>query len=157
MKTCAVCSHPLRKEIDQLLVNQVPLRDIAAQNGTSSSALFRHSQHIPGALLAAKGVEKAADAESLLDQVRGLVRRANSIMDKAEKSGKLQTALAAIREARCCLELLGKISGELQVRPGATPAMQPNDKPKIDTEALIEKIVRGCRQRSLVGEFVVEN
>ena len=114
MKTCAVCNHPRRAEIDRLLVEKVSLRDIAGQTGTTRSALHRHTQHIPGALVAAKGAEEAAQAETLLAKVQGLVKRATGILDRAEQAGELQAALGAIREVRGCLELLGKLNGELR-------------------------------------------
>jgi len=114
MKTCAVCSHPSRAEIDRHLVEKVSLRDIAGRFGVSRSALSRHAGHIPGALVAAKGAEEAAQAETLLAQVQGLVKRATGILDRAERTGELQAALGAIREVRGCLELLGKLNGELR-------------------------------------------
>lgn len=114
MNTCTVCNHPRRAEIDRLLVEKVSLRDIAGQTGTTRSALHRHTQHIPGALVAAKEAGKVADAGTLLDRVQGLTAQAISILDAAKADGKHQTALAAIREVRGCLELLGKVSGELR-------------------------------------------
>jgi len=119
MKTCAVCNHPSRAEIDRLLVEKVSLRDISGRFGVSRSALSRHTQHIPGALVAAKGAEEAAHAETLLAQVQGLVKRATGILDRAERTGELQAALGAIREVRGCLELLGKLNGELKAGASA--------------------------------------
>jgi len=127
MKTCAVCNHPRRAEIDRLLVEKAPLRDIAGQFGVSRSALSRHAGHIPGALVAAKGAEEAAQAETLLAQVQGLVKRATGILDRAERAGELQAALGAIREVRGCLELLGKLNGEL--RTSASAIAVANAKP----------------------------
>lgn len=119
MKTCAVCSHPRRAEIDRLLVEKVSLRDIAGRFGVSRSALSRHAGHIPGALVAAKEAGKVADAGTLLDQVQGLVVRATGILDRAEQAGEHQAALGAIREVRGCLELLGKLNGELRTSASA--------------------------------------
>ncbi len=39
------------------------------------------------------------------------------ILERAEKTGYLRTALAAISQARGTLELLGKLAGELDERP----------------------------------------
>ena len=52
-----------------------------------------------------------------LEQVRHLQGRALEILERAEKSGDLRTALAAISQARANLELLGKLAGELDERP----------------------------------------
>lgn len=46
--------------------------------------------------------------------MRDLQTRTLNILDAAEQSGDLRTALGAIREARGNLELLGKLAGELQ-------------------------------------------
>ncbi len=119
MKTCAVCSHPRRTEIDRLLVEKVSLRDIAGQFGVSRSALSRHAGHIPAALVAAKEACMVADAGTLLDQVKGLVARATGILDRAELAGEHHAELGAIREVRGCLELLGKVSGELRTSASA--------------------------------------
>ena len=47
-----------------------------------------------------------AAADDLLGQVRALRSKAMSILLAAERQGDLRTALAGIREARACLELL---------------------------------------------------
>jgi hypothetical protein len=61
-------------------------------------------------------VEEVARADDLLEQVRYLQAHALDILDRAEKSGDLRTALAAISQARGNLELLGKLAGELDER-----------------------------------------
>jgi hypothetical protein len=68
-------------------------------------------------LLKAREVEEAARADDLLDQVRNLQAHALDILERAEKSGDLRTALAAISQARGNIELLGKLAGELDERP----------------------------------------
>jgi hypothetical protein len=100
-------------------VEKVSLRDIAGHFGVSRSALSRHAGHIPVALVAAKEACMVADAGTLLDQVKGLVARATGILDRAEQAGEHQAALGAIREVRGCLELLGKLNGELRTSTGA--------------------------------------
>jgi len=65
----------------------------------------------------AEKAEEAAHADSLLEQVGDLQRRALAILGKAEEAGELRTALSAIREARGSLELLAKLLGELDERP----------------------------------------
>jgi len=55
-----------------------------------------------------------AEADGLLEQVEMLRDRAVGILDKAEDSNELRTAVTAIREARGCVKLLGELLGELQ-------------------------------------------
>jgi hypothetical protein len=46
-----------------------------------------------------------------------LQTHALDILERAEKTGDLRTALSAISQARGNLELLGKLAGELDERP----------------------------------------
>jgi len=49
--------------------------------------------------------------------VKALLDKALGIMTRAESAGDMRTALAGVRESRSCLELLGKVSGELSDSP----------------------------------------
>jgi hypothetical protein len=80
--------------------------------------VYRHkTDHLPAHLLKAREVEEVAQADDLLEQVRSLQAHALDILERAEKTGDLRTALAAISQARGNLELLGKLAGELDERP----------------------------------------
>ncbi len=117
-RRCTVCTHDKRDDIDQALVARQPFRHIAAQHRVSTSALVRHhDDHIPAALVKAQEATEAAQADNLLAQVVDLRGRAISILDTAVATEDLRVALGAIREARGCLELLGKLAGQLQDGP----------------------------------------
>ena len=114
MRTCTVCSHPDREDIDQALLEGGPYRGIAQRYEASASAVYRHKQdHLPKALVRAVEAQVVEHGADLLDQLQDLQQRAHRILDQAEAAGDLRTALAAIREARGCVELLGKATGEL--------------------------------------------
>ena len=49
---CTVCTHASRPEIDQALIDGLPLRPLAAQYNLSSSALSRHLKHLRQAIAA---------------------------------------------------------------------------------------------------------
>jgi len=116
-RTCTICSHPDRKAIDAALVGREAYRHIAGRFGTSTGALQRHkSEHLPASLVRAREAEEVTQADNLLDQVRSLQKKTLGILDRAEAAGDLRTALAGVREARGCLELLAKLSGELDER-----------------------------------------
>jgi hypothetical protein len=117
-RRCTVCDHPERHGIDEALVTGAPYRSVAKRFELSESAVYRHkTEHLPAHLLKAREVEEAARADNLLEQVRNLQTHALDILGRAEKSGDLRTALAAISQARGNLELLGKLAGELDERP----------------------------------------
>ncbi len=114
-RTCTICEHPQRDEIDHLIINGNTFRHIASQYNFSYRAVKRHKDnHLNKKLAKAKEVQEVVHANSLLGQVRDLQMRALNILDAAEQSGDLRMALGAIREARGNLELLGKLAGELQ-------------------------------------------
>lgn len=114
-RKCTVCSHPQREAIDAALVANEPYRAIALRENVGAMALQRHkAEHLAAHLAQAHDAQEAASADDLLAQVRDLQARTYKILDKAERSDRLTTALQAIREARGNLELLGKLAGELQ-------------------------------------------
>jgi hypothetical protein len=116
-RTCTACRHPERAEIDRQLVRGAPFRHIAAHYGVSTGALQRHGQeHIPK-LLAGAAEAEAADADSLLAEVRELQERTLRLLGAAEAAGDLPSALKAVHQARANLELLGKLAGELSAAP----------------------------------------
>ena len=117
-RRCTVCDHPERHGIDEALVTGAPYRSVAERFDLSESAVYRHkTEHLPVRLLKAREAEELARADDLLDQVRHLRTHALDILDRAEETGDLRTALAAISQARGNLELLGKLAGELDERP----------------------------------------
>jgi hypothetical protein len=116
-RTCTVCSHEDRAGIDSALLAGDTLRNIAKRTGTSPTTLHRHKEeHISTLLLKAQEVEEMARADNLLDQVKAVQARTLSILDRADNAGDLKTALAAIRETRGNLELLAKLTGDLDER-----------------------------------------
>jgi transposase-like protein len=117
-RRCTVCDHPERHGINEALVSGESYRSVAKRFGLSESAVYRHkTEHLPAHLLKAREVEEVAQADDLLEQVRNLQAHALDILERAEKTGDLRTALAAISQARGNLELLGKLAGELDERP----------------------------------------
>ena len=116
-RTCTCCTHPERAAIDAALLANAPLRDIARQFNVSKDALQRHREHIPATLAKAQEAREVANADDLLGQVKSLQARAMGILATAESTLNLRTALAAIREARGCIELLAKLTGELNENP----------------------------------------
>jgi hypothetical protein len=115
-RICTICSHPQRDEIDRLLVAaDASNLGISSLFGVSESALRRHkSRHMPAALARAHAAEVVANADDLLAHVGELHAKARDLLGKAETAGDLKTALQGVREARGCLELLGRLMGELQ-------------------------------------------
>ena len=124
-RTCTVCPHADRQAIDSAVLSGESFRYVAKRFALSVAALYRHREHLPATLVKAHAAAEVASADSLLAQVGELRARAMSILDTAEGTGQLMPALAAIREARSCLELLGKLMGELSDAPQVNLIMAP--------------------------------
>jgi transposase-like protein len=114
MRVCTVCSHQDRAAIDRALVDGASLRAIAGQYGTNKSALDRHRKHLAPALTLAKQATVVTEATSLLSRVERIMSRCELIAEAATRERDWLPAIAASRELRGCLELLGKLSGEIQ-------------------------------------------
>jgi hypothetical protein len=117
-RSCTVCAHEEQHLLNVALVSREPYRAISRQYGLSKDALRRHAQeHIPELLVKASKAVESAEADDLLERVESLQAHALAILDAAEDTGELRTALGAIREARGNLELMGRLTKELDERP----------------------------------------
>lgn len=117
-RKCSVCGHPDRSRIDELLVSGCSFRDISDRFDLTISSLHRHKRNahlvrveLP-ALADPQEVSKL-DASSLEDQIRTLIGKCLQILEGAEGLQNHRLCLGAIREARQCLELGGKLVGAL--------------------------------------------
>jgi hypothetical protein len=108
-RTCTVCRHEQRNAVEGALIQGVPLRDIAEQHALSTAALVRHrDMHLSAELLTQVSVVNDRRRASLLEQAELLLDTTNQLLRDAENAGQSRVALAAVREARGCLELLAK-------------------------------------------------
>ena len=115
-RVCTICSHEQRFAIEELLATrQSTYRGIARKYGVSEDAVSRHVKagHVSQLLALAADAERAAQADSLLDRIEALHSRTLAILEAVEGTDEHGTALAAIREARRNLELVGEVSREL--------------------------------------------
>ena len=96
-----------------MLIEGEKLQVIADKFGFHVSSLCRHKQHIPDKLRAIATFKELEEGATLLQRIEDLLERAAGLLNKAEDSGDVRTAIAAVREVRGVLELMGKASGEL--------------------------------------------
>jgi len=112
---CYCCGHPERDVIDAALVAGQSMRSLSKKYGCSVNSVMRHRDHHLSPALAAMAAKREEEAASgLVAQVRQLVRRADELYTAAAKDGRSSAALAALKEMRGSLELLGKATGELK-------------------------------------------
>ena len=111
---CPVCHHVSRDAIERSLIHGEPMRDVAGRYSISKSALHRHrNAHLPKALVKAQEAKEIVRSESLLEETEVLIEHGYRILAEARAAGEHRTALSAMREIRGCLELLGKVTGEI--------------------------------------------
>ena len=89
-------------------------RATARRFQVSLPALDRHKKHFPDTIVRAQQAEAVSDATSLLSRVENLMQESEKIAAAAKLEKNWPAATSALREARSCLELLGKLRGDLQ-------------------------------------------
>lgn len=125
-RICTICAHDERHAIDVALVHREAYRHIAARYGVSTGALQRHTrEHIPELLVRARDAVEVADADDLLSAVKSLKSRVGAALDKVEASEEYDSFWRGARELRGCLELMGRITKELDERPTINLTLNP--------------------------------
>jgi hypothetical protein len=120
-RTCTICTHEQRQEIDRALVAGEAFRHIAARYDTSTGALQRHKEHLSGKLVKAAERREERHADSLVDQLETLLSRAKALLDEvfpeSRQNGQVvkpRDVAAALREMRETLLLMGRATGQLK-------------------------------------------
>jgi len=126
MRPCKIClmKESRRKAIEEALVAGVSQPTVAARFNTRAVPLNRmmiqrHKAHAfpKNAVMAAvkRTIKRpTSDApQKLVDRVEELVKRFEDIALQSETSGQLMGATSALKEVRCSLELIGRLSGEI--------------------------------------------
>jgi hypothetical protein len=127
-RVCAICHHPQRVEIDQLLATGTPARVIASSYGMSVPSVHRHrTAHAkiahPGAVKALASQSTAALAslpskDELGNAYLQLRQQIDDVVQEARAKGSLAIALAGLNSARGTLDSMARLSGV--DRPGNT-------------------------------------
>jgi hypothetical protein len=115
---CKLDHHPNRDAIDHQIVAGVPLRQICATFNTSLGVVHRHKTDCIKKLLSQamqhEQGERAERGSALLDRVEKLVTSAEEILEAAKTKNDFRGANGALGAAAKLLDLLGRLSGELQ-------------------------------------------
>src|SRR5215212_9661675 len=125
-RSCTICSHESRDEIEDAFIAGMPKRRIGTQYGVGEKAVRHHiREHLPALLVLARDAERASRADSLLDRIEALQSRTLAILEATEETQEHRVALAAIREARGNLELIGEVTKELDRTPTLNLHLNP--------------------------------
>ena len=113
-RSCATCEHPERAAIDRALVGGASNRSVASLYDLSEASIRRHKRnHLARKLVMAEKAAEVAEADNLLDRLEALQSRTLAILQATEETHEHRVALAAIREARSNIELIGEVTREL--------------------------------------------
>jgi len=124
---CTICSHARRTEIEAAIVSGRTVRSISEEFEIGKSIVHRHKAegHILRTLKKATlspccPVDKRDEilalwqSDKLVEWLQNLLGKSVKILDQAEASGDLKTALSGIHEARQNVEAIAKITGTIQ-------------------------------------------
>lgn len=127
-RVCTICAHSERAAIDDALASGLSIRKIAQTFSVSYDALHRHKKaHLPATLAKATEAADVARADDVLGQVVDLHTRTLALLTKAERSPDIRATSGVIGQARRNLELLGKLTHELQQEGTVNIALQVQD------------------------------
>ena len=122
MPRCKVCNHENRNDIETALLAGVPQREVATRYGLTPASVSRHKRNHM-AMVIREHAELTA--QNLMAYVAALQRQAQALKDKAEASGDYKVALSGIRELVRIVDLMARLSGNLDDRPQINIAVNP--------------------------------
>lgn len=132
-RSCTVCQHEKRQEVDKALVTGTTHRIVAEQFRLSPSAVYRHKRnHLPVRLKRAfeagetrKAVElvhhraeeqarEVGQAIDIVQQLKAINGACLEVLQKSRTDGKHALSLKAVDRIHRQIELQAKLLGELQ-------------------------------------------
>jgi len=113
-RTCSICVHVEREQIDREVIAGLSYRDISGRFELSKSAVERHAN---GCIVAAVGRARAlvdgVSAEVLAGELRTLRETTLGILEESRAAQQHGVSLAAIARLEKQAELVAKLLGEL--------------------------------------------
>jgi hypothetical protein len=107
-RTCTICRHPNRHDIDAGLATGTPYRDIAGRFAVSTSALDRHRGHVAHQLAEVETARRAVSAQAVADLLAEVVAGLRQDIDDAEKvQDRTAARLALLKVAQTMTGILG--------------------------------------------------
>jgi hypothetical protein len=147
-RTCTVCVHPQRGEIEAALVRGVSAYEIeAVYTGLKKSSVQRHhDNHLSLSLRKAQELEDIADADKIKHELEGVKEDVHRLRNKAEEEGDIRTALAGCDRALKALELQAKLAQIISDAPNVNIIESPQ---YIQLQALVVEALHDHPQARL--------
>lgn len=150
---CSACSHADRKEIDAELAAGATFRNIAERHGLSPTAVFRHKEHVLGALGRAKAKRKAgelANAEQLLGELHASKDKVLAALKQIEELTGTER-LACLPALLACVREHCRIGALLMAAEAARAPEIPIDGPLLDHLTPAQAAMVGALHRKARG------
>lgn len=113
-RRCSICRHDEVELIDRELLAGATYRDIAKRFHVGASSVHRHmASHLAGATGRALRARDDGRADRVLADLEALTREARELKSKAELTGDIRTALAAVRELVRIIELMARLGSDI--------------------------------------------
>ncbi len=95
------------------------MREVGNRFGIQHTAVFRHKRdHTPHEIATLGGAHKVQDRGTALARLESLYTTAEKLLKKALKNDtSVNGQVQVVKEVRSCLELIAKMTGELNERP----------------------------------------
>jgi hypothetical protein len=119
-KTCAACKHLERPAIDNAIVGDEPITDVAKRFGLDRFVITRHRKHVIELVAKSPKVEVIAQADTIVAQIIDLETLMRGVLAEAIKNKDNRTMFAAFDRVVNVLKLRSEISGELKPRQQMT-------------------------------------
>lgn len=116
-RTCSICNHQDREQINSEIVAGLAYRDIAGRFELSKSAIERHAgEHIPDLIGRGRELRAWLNADQLVGELRVLRETTLGILEESRTAGEHAVSLSAIHRLEKQAELCARLLGELVER-----------------------------------------
>jgi len=143
-RSCTVCTHPKKAEIDAALVAGIMLQAISKTFGVSRYAVGRHSHHVIELVGKPKEPNKGSDAASMIEELLELEEHLASLYATAQRNKDRKLQLSIIDKRVSLIKFRAELSGA--VKPQKSGAgNKPDRSERFNGEGLDELIERARR------------
>ena len=112
---CKTCNHIEIDKINEMLISGISPVVVSKKFKLHVKSVTRHKEkHLPKVLVKSQQLKEEQKADELLTKLESIYDKAWDLMRQAEQNRKYQPAVSALKEARSCLELTGKLIGEIK-------------------------------------------
>jgi len=134
-RTCTVCNHSQRDDIDRAILAGQTERAIARQYRTGRSSVQRHKCHV--SVVMARTIDRRRE-RSVTDQMRDLLDRCMKHL--AERGRKPNEMAFASREVRETIKVLAQLTGELDERARVNVLIAQQQAPEAQATADLRRL-----------------